>query len=202
MASSVFRDDFNGSLDPGWSWYQTDSPGWSLDHTPGWLRLNLSQGNFFTGSPPGNLLLRPAPSGDFRLETFLRFSPHNNFELAGLVVVFGDRSVLQFGRGFCYSEGGSAGCAGDALYFDNIQDGSPVGGNFAAPAALGLDYVLRLERQGNAYLTSFSTDGLAWTAIGSHSVEKAPVSIGLIAAQSTVASPYADYDYFEMESQS
>jgi hypothetical protein len=37
--------------------------------------------------------------------------------------------------------------------------------------------------------------------VGSHTVDKAPVSIGLIAAQSTVAAPYADFDYFEMTSQ-
>jgi hypothetical protein len=143
------------------------------------------------------LLLRPAPPGDFQLQTFLRFSPHNNFEIAGLVVVFDSQSVLQFGRGFCHTDGASPLCIGDAFYFDNLQGGSVVGSNFATPAALGLDYVLRLVRQGNTYLASFSTDGSAWTALGSHTFDGTPASIGLIAAQSTVASPYADFDYFE-----
>lgn len=61
--------------------------------------------------------------------------------------------------------------------------------------------LLRLERQGNAYAASCSTDGSNWQPIGGHTVDKAPVSIGLIAAQSTVASPYADFDYFEMTQQ-
>ena len=201
LASSAFRDDFDGTMDTGWTWFQSESPGYSLTHTPGWLRLNLSSGSFRGTTPPENVLVRPAPTGDFSMGTFLRFSPHNNFEFAGLAVVFDDHSVLQFGRGGCFLEGPTPECIGDGLYFDNYQNGSAVGGNFATPALLGLDYLLGLERQGSAYTASYSTDGSNWQSIGSHTVDKAPGSIGLIAAQSTVASPYADFDYFEMESQ-
>jgi predicted amidohydrolase YtcJ len=197
LASSVFRDDFEGALDPGWSWYQNDAPGWTLSNMPGWLRLNLSTGSFFSATPPANLLLRPAPSGDFELETWLRFSPYRNFEIAGLVVVFDDHSVVQFGRGFCEVPG-SAECVGDGLYFDNIQGGSPVGGNFPAPSLLGVDYLLRLQRQGHGYSASYSTDGSNWVSLGSHTVDKAPMSIGLIAAQAESAGNYADFDYFEI----
>jgi beta-xylosidase len=200
VASSAFRDDFDGTMDLGWSWFKSPEPGYSLTHTPGWLRLNLSPGSFFGATAPENVLIRPAPGGDFDLTTYLRFSPHNNFELAGLAVMFDDTSILQFGRGFCYTDGTSPACLGDGLYFDNIQNGAPVGGNFSTPAALGLDYVLRLQRQGSTYTASSSTDGANWTTLGSHTVDKVPASIGLIAAQSTVASPYADFDYFEMTS--
>jgi hypothetical protein len=201
LASSAFRDDFNGSMDAGWDWYMSDSPGWSLDHTPGVLRLNLSSGSFLGATPPENLLLRPAPPGDFDMRTLLRFSPHNNFEIAGLVVLFDDGGVLQFGRGFCYTDGTSPACIGDGLYFDNYQGGSMVGGNFATPSVLGLDYLLRLQRQGNTYTASYTDSNGSGGIVGSHTVDGTPVSIGLIAAQSTVASPYADFDYFEMESQ-
>jgi hypothetical protein len=198
LASSVYRDEFNGVFDPVWGWSQSGFSGYSLSHMAGWLRINLSTGSFLHATPPDNLLLRPAPAGDFSIQTLLRFSPHNNFELAGLVVVFDDGSALQFGRGFCYTDGNSANCIGDGLYFDNIQNGAAVGGNFATPALLGLDYVLRLERQGTTYAVSDSTDGTSWTPLGSHTVAAPPVSIGLIAAQATVANPYADFDYFEI----
>jgi beta-xylosidase len=201
LASSAFRDDFDGTMDTGWSWFQSAEPGYSLTHTPGWLRLNLSSGGFRGDTHPENVLVRPAPTGNFSMVTYLRFSPHNNFEFAGLAVVFDDQSVVQFGRAGCFAESPTPGCIGDGLYFDNLQNGSAVGGNFATPALLGLDYRLRLERQANVYTASYSTDGSNWQPIGSHTVDKAPVSIGLIAAQSTVASPYADFDYFEMESQ-
>jgi hypothetical protein len=201
LASSAFRDDFDGTMDTGWSWFKSPEPGYSLTHTPGLLRLNMSSGSFLGGTPPENLLLRPAPTGDFNLGTYLQFSPHNNFEIAGLVVLFDDHSVLQFGRGFCYTDGTSPACIGDGLYYDNIQNGSPVGGNFATPSFLGLAYLLRLQRQGNVYTASYTDSNGSGGVVGSHTVDKAPVSIGLIAAQSTVASPYADFDYFEMESQ-
>lgn len=195
-APSTFRDDFNGALDPGWSWWKSDSPGWSLSHMDGWLRLNLSTGSFFSATPPENLLVRPAPSGDFDMQTWLRFSPVRNFELAGLVVVFEDDTVVQFGRGFCEAAPGA--CIGDGLYFDDIQDGAPVDGNFGTQSFLGVDYQLRLQRQGNTYTASYSTDGSTWTTVGSHTADRTPVSIGLIAAQAGQAGNYADFDWFQI----
>lgn len=200
LASSAFRDDFDGTMDTGWTWFQSESPDYSLTHTPGWLRLNLSSGSFRGVTPPENLLVRPAPTGNFSMGTFLRFNPHNNFEFAGLAVIFDDHSVLQFGRAGCFLEAPTPECIGDGLYFDNLQNGAAVGGNFATQAVLGFDYVLQLQRQGNTYSASYSNDGTSWLPVGSHTVDKAPVSIGLIAAQSTVANPYADFDYFEMQS--
>ncbi len=196
--STTFRDDFGGTLDPGWSWYLGEAPGWTLSNMSGWLRLNLSTGSFFGDTPPSNMLVRQAPSGDFDLRTLLRFSPVRNFELAGVVVVFDDHSVLQFGRGFCEVPGGAAGCIADGLYFDNIQDGSAVGGNFATQSLLGVDYLLRVQRQGNTYSAAYSTDGSTWFPLGSHAVDKLPISIGLIAAQAGTPGNYADFDYFEM----
>lgn len=201
MASSAFRDDFDGTMDVGWTWFKGPEPGYSLTHTPGWLRLNLSTGSFLGATPPENMMVRPAPGADFDLTTYLRFNPHNNFEIAGLVVVFDDDSVLQFGRGGCFLETPTPTCIGDGLYFDNLQDGSPVGGNFATPATLGFDYVLRLERRGNTYTASYTDSNGGSGTLGSHTVGGTPVSIGLIAAQATVAQPYADFDYFEMTSQ-
>ncbi|MCJ7512182.1 MAG: hypothetical protein MUO23_04355 [Anaerolineales bacterium] len=200
LASSGFRDDFNGALDPGWTWYQNDAPGWTLSNMPGWLRLNLSKGSFFSATPPANVLVRPAPPGDFDLQTWLRFSPFGNFEIAGLVVIFDDHSVLQLGRGFCRVPSGSDGCLGDGLYFDNIQNSTPVGGNFATPSSLGVDYLFRLERQSDSYAATYSTDGSTWVPLGTHSVDRNPVSVGLIAAQAKTAGNFADFDWFEIQS--
>lgn len=196
--STTFRDDFDGALDPGWSWYQGEAPGWTLSNMPGWLRLNLSTGSFFGDLPPSNLLIRPAPSGDFDLKAWVRFSPVRNFELAGLVVVFDEASVLQFGRGFCEVPAGPTSCIGDGLYFDSIQNGSPVGGNFATQSFLGVDYLLRLQRQGNSYDAAYSTDGSSWVPLGSHTVDRPPVSMGLIAAQAETPGNFADFDYVEI----
>jgi hypothetical protein len=195
--STAFRDDFDGALDPGWSWYQGEAPGWTLSELPGWLRLNLSTGSFHGATPPANMLVRQAPSGDFDLQTLLRFSPVRNFELAGVVVVFDDHSVLQFGRGFCEVPAAPAGCLGDGLYFDSIQSGAAVGANFATPGPGGADHLLRLVRQGSTY-TAHVFDGADWQEIGSHSVDRQPSSIGLIAAQAPSPGSFAEFDFFEI----
>jgi hypothetical protein len=164
---------------------------------PGWLRLNLSSGSFHGATPPANMLVRPAPSGDFDLRTLLRFSPVRNFELAGVVVVFDDHSVLQFGRGFCEVPAAPAGCIGDGLYFDSIQSGAAVGANFATPGPSGADYLLRLVRRDSTF-TAHIFDGADWQAIGSHRVDRQPLSIGLIAAQSPTSGTSAEFDYYEI----
>jgi predicted amidohydrolase YtcJ len=188
-----FRDDFDGSLDPGWTWLREDRSGWSLDAAPGWLRLDFSTGGYFA-TPPANVLVRPAPSGDFDVTTRLRASPSRNFEIAGLVVVFDDDSVVQFGRGFC----GAAPCVGDGYYFDNVQDGGVVGGNFASPGAGRSEDLLRLVRRGNTYTGYVQADDSSWIEVGSHVVDRTPQSVGLLAAQAQTPGAAAEFDYFEI----
>jgi hypothetical protein len=53
----------------------------------------------------------------------VKFSPSQNFEFAGLVILFDERSVLQAGRAYC----GLGNCPGSGFYFDNLQNGSTVG---------------------------------------------------------------------------
>jgi predicted amidohydrolase YtcJ len=194
-APSFFRDDFDAALDPEWAWLQDDVQGWSLTEAPGWLRIPFSTGSFFNPPDPSNLLLRPVPAGDFDARTYVRASPTQNFQLAGLVVLFDDSSVLQFGHGICQ---GPSLCAGDGYYFDNIQYGAVVGTNFATPGLGGSDDHLRLVRQRNTYTAYVLVDDANWLAIGSHRVDRPPLSIGLIAAQAPAPGPVAEFDFFEM----
>lgn len=193
-AASSARDEFDGKLSPGsgWTWLRQNSSGWSLTATPGWLRIDLSTVGYLSGLP-SNILTQPAPQGDFEFRTLVKFSPRNNFELAGLIVLFDEKAVLQFGRGFC--DVGS--CTGSGYYFDNLQNGSAVGSNFGTPSS-SEQSVLRLVRQGNTYTAHFQVDGVNWIKIGTHQVDRQPLSIGLIAAQAQSAGSYAEFDWFEI----
>lgn len=192
--ASAFRDEFNATLDPAWTWTNEDPSAWSLTQTPGWLRLALSQGGFLT-TTPSNVLLRAALPGDFNLMTTLRVSPARNFEFAGLVVVFADGRVLQFGRAYCDVPGV---CTGGGFYFDNLQGGATTGSNFALPGFAASQYVLRLEKRGTAYTASYLTLDGQPVAVGSHTVADAPQSVGLLAGQAPSAGPVAEFDFFEM----
>jgi predicted amidohydrolase YtcJ len=191
--TAALRDDFDGALHPSWSWLRQDPTAWSLEATPGWLRIDLSTTGYLSGSP-SNVLVQAAPSGDFELQTRVRLSPARNFELAGLVVLFDDGSLLQFGRGFCDLPG----CAGAGFYFDNLQNRVSVGGNFASPDSGGADDRLRLVRRGDTYTAYRLADDATWIEIGSHTVDRPPQSVGLIAAQAPSPGSVAEFDYFEV----
>ncbi len=191
-SSSSIRDEFDSKLAPGsgWTWLRSDPSGWSLTVNPGWLRINLSTSGYLTSLPP-NVLTIPAPHGDFSVSTSVRFSPTRNFELAGLIVVFDEKVVLQFGRGFC----NAGDCPGDGYYFDNFQNGSAVGGNFGTPGSASQS-VLRVVRQGSTYAASYQTDNTNWIQVGSHSLDLQPLFVGLIADQAPAAGPFAEFDWF------
>jgi regulation of enolase protein 1 (concanavalin A-like superfamily) len=191
-AVSSFRDDFDGALDPRWTWLREDPSAWSLVVTPGWLHINLSTSGYLS-SLPSNVLTLPAPQGDFDLRTKIRFSPKSNFEFSGLVIIFDQKMVLQAGRAFC--DVGT--CVGNGFYFDNLQNGVTVGGNFGKPGNTD-DSLVRIVRQGNIYTAYYQVDFVNWMQLGSHTVDSQPISVGLIAAQAPSAGNYAEFDWFEI----
>ncbi len=192
--SNSVREEFDGKLSPGlgWIWLRQDDSAWSLTTTPGWLRINLSTEGYLSGLP-ANVLTTSAPQGDFDIRTSINFSPSQNFEFAGLVVLFDEKSVLQAGRAYC----NLGNCPGSGFYVDNLQNGSTVGENFGKAGSGNISQI-RIVRQGSTYTAYYQTDSVNWNVIGSHTVDRQPVSIGLIAAQASSAGSYAEFDYIEI----
>lgn len=191
--SPVWRDEFDGGLLADWSWVNEDSSMWNLWEQPGFLRIYTAPGP--TGAQ--NLLLRAAPEGDFAIQTRLLFEPATNFQFAGLVIYEGEGNFLQLGRAFCDVEGA---CVNNGIYFDYIDDGGFVDGNFANP--LGQDEAyLRLERRGGEVWAYYSQDGFHWSEIGAHTLadDFTITGVGLTASQddANVGTP-ADFDYFAL----
>jgi len=110
------------------------------------------------------------------------------------LVIFQDsKNVLQFGHAFCDVVNA---CVGDGVYFDNFENGSVTGANYAAPFQGELIY-LRLQRQGNTYTGYYSEDGENWIMTGEHTREFSQVQVGLVAAQAETPIP-ATFDFFAM----
>ena len=57
---------------------------------------------------------------------------------------------------------------------------------------------IRIVRQDNNYTAYYQTDGVNWVVIGSHTIDRRPVSIGLLAAQTPSAGAFAEFDYIEI----
>lgn len=189
-----FRDDFNEVLAAGWTWQNETPSHWNLTAARGWLELTVLGGHIPSGDY-SNLLLRLAPTGNFRLETRLNFEPIANFQVAALIVYQSDVDFLMAGRAFCDLPDT---CVGDGLYFDNYINSNFVGANFATDYTQGAEVSLRLERLNDVYTFFASADGSNWTEIGSQRNALNPLLVGLTTGQNESDPVLAQFDYFQI----
>jgi len=191
----LFQDDFSNAIDPAWGWIRENEQAWSLENNPGWLEIEAGSGHVIAGEAE-NILIRQVPAGDFELETKLDFKPVTNYQFAGLLIFENDDNYIQFGRAFCIND---PRCVGDGLYLDNTSGGQfIIGDNYSTPAPNVNILYLRLRREGNDYTSFFSEDGNTWQALGTHTNYMEPVSVGLVAGQSSYSFQPAKFDYISI----
>ena len=188
------RDDFDGTLASGWIWKNEDAENWNLSTEPGWLEIMVSPGHITSGAY-SNLLLRPAPTGDFQLETAVKIVPVADFQFVGLIIYAADSDFIQAGRAYCDDPGT---CIGEGLYLDNFVNSTFQPPNYGTPYNSGELIYLKLQRQGDTYTFFTSPDGSEWTEIGQQQNKMDPLFIGLIAAQNISTPIPALFDYFEV----
>lgn len=190
----LFRDDFDGVLDKDWQWIREKDKYWNLTKNAGWLEIMARSGNI-GDSTISNMLVRPAPEGNFELETQLKFKPAGNYQIAGLLIYESAENHIVFGRAFCSAPA----CVGDGYYFDFISDGNFTPENFATKAPETDTLYLRLLRQGDIYTAYGSEDRVEWKVIGTHNSSLKPLFIGLVAGQAYQTTPKAaQFDYLNI----
>jgi beta-xylosidase len=192
-SASLFQDDFNQALGPGWFWIREDPSRWSLSARPGFLRLELGAND--CNNPPNNIVLQPPPPGNYEMKTMVDFTPQQNFQLAGLIVYQDDGNFLKLGRAFCDSINL---CGGNGVYFDFVQAGNRSGSNFATPTTNPSLIYLLLRKTKTSYKGYLSEDGKDWKMIGEHVSDVNPVGIGVTAGQSCGGSLSADFDFLSI----
>jgi len=193
---NFYRDDFDEILAAPWIWVRQDPKSWSLTNIPGVLQINVSSG-YVSSHTNTNMLIRPAPTGDFQIETEMTFSPEDNYQFAGLIIYESDSSFIQAGRSYCRSFE----CIGEGFYMDYYKKGVLVKPNFGQPYREIDPVLLRLSRRANTYTFEASTDGKVWFIIGSHTSDMDPLQIGLVTGQRLKGkSISAAFDYFEVRS--
>jgi beta-xylosidase len=187
----LFRDDFEGTLADGWEWTRENPKYWNLTENPGWLQI-INRTGYVSKNSQENILLRPAPEGNFEIITKIKFKPDRNFQFAGLIMLIDKTEIIQFGRAYC---GYVPPCANDGLYLDYYEESKLVGENFATAAPETDTIYLRLSKQVANFTAYYSEDGNNWITIGRKTVFK-PVSVGLFSGQGTSAKIPSDFDYF------
>ncbi|HNH79958.1 MAG TPA: hypothetical protein PLD33_15050 [Anaerolineales bacterium] len=191
-SSTLFRDDFEGTLGNGWEWTHENSEQWNLTDN-GWLEIMVSYG-IINNSNMDNLLLRQAPAGNFELETKLIFAPMEAPQMAGLLIYENNANYVELVHGACLTQP----CLGDTFYFDQMTRGSFIEENFATPVFGTGAIHLRLRFEGDSFTAYASENGTKWKLIGTHSRKIQPLYIGLFAGGSfdRAAQIPAQFDYF------
>lgn len=183
-----FSDEFDaGVLDARWRW-ERESPGnWQLgdDVLTIWTESGALNGDGFNNVR--NILLQPLPaSGDFMIDTELRFLPYWTLRNAGVIYYIDDDNYIRVSRGI--NDGH------DDLWMEWEVDGQT---QFRYAAAnVGnwenslTEFRLRLTRRaGTAFSASYcirslSSSWSSWNSFATETIDfgSAPVHIGLQAA--------------------
>ncbi|MGD2147113.1 MAG: hypothetical protein PVH41_10495 [Anaerolineae bacterium] len=181
-------EEFEGSFGSDWVWLNEDDALWSLEESPGALRIAAPGGSFISEGADledvTNVLAHAAPPDHFDVQTKVTFDPGQDLQNAGVFVQLHDGAVISLGRGYC-EPGADRACVGDGVYFDAVgvdcdYRGAPVSADTVC---------LMLRRAGNSYVGYYhlSEPGetempvhMGWTEVGRCFLPGAtPMSVGL-----------------------
>lgn len=98
-AETLFHDDFEGVLKPGWRWVREDRDAWRT--TTNGLEVLVQPGNMWGGQNNArNVLVRPVPRTDGTLEFRVTISntPAHQYEQVNLVWYYNDSNMVKLGQ--------------------------------------------------------------------------------------------------------
>ncbi|MFI7062252.1 ThuA domain-containing protein [Kribbella sp. NPDC050124] len=163
------------------------------------LEIDTGKGDIYQGgnTNPANLMLQPAPDGDWTIETKVDASAFDErYQQAGLMVYADDANYVKLDY-LTTNVAGSPVTRGLELRSevdDVVQSPQP------GAAAAGGVWHLRIAKSGSTFTGSYSTDGLAWTALPSvTNAALGSASFGVYAfGADQVASKTARFEYFRL----
>jgi regulation of enolase protein 1 (concanavalin A-like superfamily) len=163
------------SLDPAWSWVRENASHWSLSAQPGALRIQTQAGTL-TGAANNqrNLLLRSAPSGNYRVTAQVEVHADQDYQHAGLYLYQDDDHYVRLTRAQATQ------AKGQGIYF-NVEAGTVYTATSTADASSVV--YLKLGKRGDVYSGFYSQDGVLWHLVGQREVAGFnPSQVGLSAA--------------------
>ncbi|MEU4192129.1 ThuA domain-containing protein [Kribbella sp. NPDC026611] len=193
-------DDFAGTTLDACRWSSVVRPDAAAYRvTDGGLEIDTSKGDIYGGTAtnPRNLMLQPAPDGDWTIETKVDASTFNEaFQQAGLMVYADDANYVKLDY-LTTNAPGTPVARGIELrseIADAVQSPQP-----NAPSPVQGVWYLRLAKSGSTFTGSYSADGLSWTAlppVTNTALGNAKFGIYAFGVDQT-ASKTAKFDYFK-----
>lgn len=190
-----FYDSFDGKFaDSNWVWHNEDSSRHSFSQRSGWLRIRTQYGGGISSRTP-NVLLRPRPDKNFKMQTRIQFEPSENHHSAGLVLWRNDNEWVILHNHFRNG-------VGICVQGIGVQsDGIPVDAWIPNNAT---DVYFKIEANGNTIGFFWSENGSDWKLVDNKTyscswISNTDVKIGLFAVNGTptvVQDKNADFDFF------
>ena len=196
----LFRDEFEGELQPGWTWINEDANRWSFVEG-GWLEIVGGDQGLFGEDEfvISNFLSREVPEGEFEITTHVQANPNENFQQATIYIFENPNNYIALNLGYC--EPCSTG--GPGFYMETIIDNNPFGPAYMIERSPNdTDVYLRLVNQGESLIGYYATTEGEWERIGAFGNYFEFKYVGLGATNSNPGGVENDivarFDYFEI----
>jgi len=196
----LFRDDFEGVLQPGWTWINEDPARWSFVDG-GWLEIVGAHPGFYQQGDFGivNFLTRPVPAGEFEITAHIQSNPNENFQQATIFIFENQDNYIALNTGYCQP----CPTSGYGFYMETIIDNNPFGDFYAIPRAPeDTDVYLQLINQGGSLTGYYATTPGDWQRVGAFGNYFDFKSVGLGTTNSNTEGVQNDivsrFDYFEI----
>ncbi|QKW22800.1 family 43 glycosylhydrolase [Kitasatospora sp. NA04385] len=204
-----YSDEFDAAAVPGttagspWSWVRGPAAGVAAGG--GSLSWPTQNAELYLGDNSASVLQRPAPDGDFTVETKLVFAPGQTSQQAGLVLYENDdrwfklvHSVLALNNGggavLQVSEFGKEGERPTTTPPTAVANAPMFGGPTADTMWLRLVHHLDAAHGEHEVRAVTSRDGVTWTYAGVWTLPvKGPLKIGLVSMNKSGATARFDY---------
>ena len=187
----LFREDFEGELQPGWEWENENVAKWTFTDD-GWLQIIGERNTLLAEGQQNNLLWYPLPAGDFAITVHLRTKPFQNFHQAAIFIYEDPENYITINRGYCdlCLPGGNG-------FFMDYKIGGQLGTYKKATSAE--DVYLRLESKGTIISGYYATAPDQWERLGRFGnffqFKKVGIGVSNVRATNDVVGLF---DYFEI----
>ena len=154
----IFRDDFEGSLQPEWTWENEKPDCWSFT-SDGWLEIKGEDTGLLYGQQQSNLLWTDLPDSAYAITVHLKAAPIANFAQATIYLYENLDNYVAINRGFC----GPCSTGGNGIYMEyKIGDQA---GAYMVPFS-ETDLYLMLEDKDNVISGFYATSPEQWERLG------------------------------------
>jgi hypothetical protein len=187
----LFRDEFNGSLQPEWEWMNENPEKWSISDD-GWFQIIGEPPSLLGGEDQMNMLWLDLPEGDFMITAHLKTKPYANFHQSTIYVYEGPENFVAINRGYC----DICDTAGGGFYMEYKIDGAWGAYNQKSDDE---DVYLRLVSQDNMIIGYYATTEGDWIRLGrfGNFFQFKRVGIG-VTNVGTEEAVVGAYDWFEI----